>query len=224
MSMKTDITKYNDFELCNITGETAEEIPRPNGSSYYRVELPYNPNNYAVMSEKGYLFADRTIGVSISLRKNDIDYSKMIRFDISEASDSRDSILDIALRSFTFDRRFHVKSIPDDAVAAKIIEGWVESLSQPYVCIHKDEVVGFLDLEPFGEKDCFIHLAAVKERYRAAGAAVSLYAYAILKAKEKECDKICGRISSGNIAVMNLYARLGGVFSDPLDVFVRNEI
>ena len=83
--------------------------------------------------------------------------------------------------------------------------------------------MGFLDLESYGEKNCFIHLAAVKERYRAAGAAVSLYAYAILVAQGRSYEKVYGRISSANTAVMNLYSLLGGTFNNPVDVFVRNE-
>ncbi len=222
--MISSIVDYPDFVLCNYAGNKADEISEPEVDKFYRVELPYSPQNYVQMANKGYLYVERTLGVTINLKKNDIDFSKMVRFDIRPLEGGKESILDIALNSFPFDRRFHVRPLPDDAVAGAIICKWVDELSEIYVCIHKDDVVGFLDLEPYGDNGCFIHLAAVKERYRAAGAAVSLYAFAVTKAKEKGCEKLCGRISSGNTAVMNLYARLGGVFSDPVDIFVRNEI
>ncbi len=224
MSMKSNVVDYPEFSLCYIYGDSAEEISEADDRLFYRVELPHNPNNSHVMAKTGYLFVERTIGVSINLKKNNIDYSKLVRFDVKPADKSDKAVLEIALGSFPSDRRFHVRPKPDDKIAGTIISNWVDNLSEVYVCFHNDQIVGFLDLEPYGEKDCFIHLVAVKERYRATGVAVSLYAFAIQKAKEKGCDKIYGRISSGNTAVMNLYARLGGIFADPTDVFVRKEI
>ena len=221
--MKSDVVDYQAFALNLIEADSYEEVPTPEGNAYYRVELPNNPNNITEMSKKGYVFADRTLGVTINLKKSDMDYQKLIRFDIRRTEDNREEVLNIALNSFPSDRRFHICPVPDNTVAELIIRRWVNELSEIYVCIHKEEVVGFLDLESFGEKDCFIHLAAVQERYRAAGAAVSLYAYAILAAKEKGFEKIHGRISSSNTAVMNLYARLGGAFASPIEVFVRTD-
>ncbi len=217
---------YPDFSLCLMEASSAEEVPNAvanSGGSYSRIEIPSNRNNIAAMLKKGYLFVDRTIGVAISLRNINTDIQKLIRFETRLAEDNKEEILHIAHESFPYDSRFHIRSVIDDMIAKEIINEWVENLSETYVCLHKDQIVGFLDLEPYGEKDSFIHLAAVKERYRAAGAAVSLYAKAILIAKEKDCEKLHGRISSENYAVMNLYARLGGSFSDPKDVFVRNE-
>ena len=222
--MKSEVLEYQGFSLCKITGSEAADIPEATSDKYYRIELPYKSTNYEEMANKGYAFVDRTLGVAINLKRNETDYAKMVRFEIKHVPEINDEIRGIALHSFPNDRRFHIRPVPDGQIAAIIINRWLDELSEVYVCTHKDQIVGFLDLEPYGEKDCFIHLAAVTERYRAAGAAVSLYAFAIQKAKEKGCEKIHGRISSGNTAVMNLYAKLGGVFSDPVDVFVRNEI
>lgn len=221
--MRSDVLEYPGFSLCLISGDVAEDIPEATDDKLYRIELPYNSNNYVEMANKGYIFVDRTLAVAINLKRNETDYLKMVRFEIRPISEINDEIRKIAFSSFPSDRRFHVRPATDHRIAESIISKWLDELTEVYVCIHKDQIVGFLDLEPYGDKDCFIHLAAVTERYRAAGAAVALYAFAVQKAKEKGCEKIHGRISSGNTAVMNLYARLGGVFSDPIDVFVRKE-
>ncbi len=221
--MKTDTIDFSEFRLCCLEADSFFDVPNSERDAYYRVEIPFNPNNAIEMAKKGYVFVDRTLGVSVSLRKNEIDYKKMIRFDVRKASQDYESVLSIALNSFPNDRRFHIRPKPDNDVSSVIIRKWVDNLSDIYVCLHKDKVVGFLDLEPYDETGKFIHLAAVHERYRAAGAAVSLYAYVITKMIEDGYEKVYGRISSANTAVMNLYTRLGGTFADPIDVFVRNE-
>lgn len=213
----------SDWKYQQLKGNSASDIPEVAEGCLYRVELPFAPGNYSEMIKKGYIFADRTLGVSIAVNKCSLDLDKMIRFNIEVSSCDDEDVLNIALSSFPFDRRFHVRPAPDNEVAGTIIREWVSKLSEVYVCKYKDKTVGFIDLEPYGDNDCFIHLAAVEERYRAAGVAVSLYAFALKKAKEKGCDKLLGRISAANTAVMNLYAHLGGTFSEPVDVFVRNE-
>lgn len=221
--MNSKIIEYPSFSICLIEAASADEIPEASADKLYRIEIPYHRDNINTMIKKGYLFADRTIGVTVNLRNDSIEYKKMIRFDIRPACAEEDDILRIALTSFPFDSRFHVRPVQDDNIASEIICSWVDNMSGTYVCVHKGQIVGFLDLEPYGDRDCFVWLAAVKERYRAAGAAVSMYAKAVLVAKEKGYEKLHGRISSGNTAVMNLYASLGGTFSEPWDVFVRNE-
>ena len=179
--MQCSVISYPSFDLELIEAETAAMVPEASRISYRRVELPYAANNAAVMNDKGYVFSDRTLGVAVSLRNIAIDYQRLIRFDTRRAEGERDKeeILQIALNSFPSDSRFHVRPVPDEDTAAAIIRGWVDKLSEPYVCLHKGQIVGFLDLEPFREKDLFVHLAAVQERYRAAGAEVSLYAKAV---------------------------------------------
>lgn len=67
----------------------------------------------------------------------------------------------------------------------------------------------------------FVHLAAVLERYRASGAALSLYAAAARDCKSQGVRFLEGRISTANPAVMNLYAFLGAKFSQPVDVYLK---
>lgn len=223
--MGMDIRKeaYSAFELTQIRADEPAEVPET-AAGFVRVEIPSAPCNSVIMKEKGFSFGDRTLGVAISLRRMEMDLNRMIRFEVRKAQkEDMEAVLQIALSSFPADRRFHIRPEPDQRVADVVIREWVKNLTNVYVCLHKETVVGFLDLESVGEQDCFIHLAAVTERYRSAGAALSLYASAIKIAQEMGKARVLGRISSMNTAVMNLYARLGGVFSDPVDVFLKDE-
>ena len=214
---------YPSFAMTQIKAESPDDVPEIS-ADLIRVELPAAAANSAAMKEKGFSFGDRTLGVAINLKKIEDDLDKLIRFEVRPArEEDMGAVLQIALSSFPTDRRFHVKPRPDRNVADEIIRDWVARLTHVYVCVHKDAVAGFLDLEPVGERDSFIHLAAVAEKYRAAGAALSLYAYAVKAAREEGKARVLGRISSTNTAVMNLYARLGGAFSDPVDVFLKDE-
>jgi len=65
------------------------------------------------------------------------------------------------------------------------------------------------------------HLVAVEEKYRLSGAALGLYAKGIEVARERGYQKLVGRISSQNVAVMNIYAMFGAQFGDPQDIFFR---
>ena len=76
-------------------------------------------------------------------------------------------------------------------------------------------------LKDLPDNHSFIHLAAVKQKYRLTGAALSLYANAAEECKKQKKFFLDGRISSTNTAVMNLYASLGAVFFDPMDIFLK---
>ena len=220
--MNAEKKSYPGFDLVNIQVEKPDELPEIS-TGFVRVEIPSVAGNDFRMKARGYTFGDRTLGVAINLKRIEMDLDKMIRFEVRKArEEDMEAVMKIALASFPTDRRFHVKPEPDQNVADEILRDWVGQLNNIYVCTHKNVVVGFLDLETVGEQDSFIHLAAVTERYRAAGAALSMYAFAIKAAMEAGKSRVLGRISSTNTAVMNLYARLGGVFSDPVDVFLRD--
>ena len=216
--------QFSGFTLVNIQTEDPKEISGINAEpgQALRVELPANAAYIPMMSEQGFTLGDRTIGVTINLKRASLDYGKLVRFEMQPAGHELDGeILRIAGESFPTDRRFHVRPGLDMDTAREVIRQWVGELNEVYVCYHKDRIVGFIDLEQTGESEKFIHLAAVEERYRAAGAALSMYAYVIKKAKDEGCTKIAGRISSTNTAVMNLYAYLGGSFQEPVDVYLK---
>jgi|GEM_PF-1175172 len=189
-------------------------------ASYVRAELPSSAEFASEMRARGFILADRTLGVSIDLKRCPVELEKAVRMKVEPSSDFKERIFEIAKASFPTDRRFNVAPLPDAAIAAKIIKGWVDALEAPLVCFFKETPVGFLELKK-NHDSMFVHLAAVEEKYRLTGAAMSLYAKAAIVAKEAGCAALEGRISSLNCAVMNLYAHFGAKFFEPHDVFLK---
>lgn len=222
--MESTVYSYPGFELLRVRTDKPSELANLNTSGFIRVEMRAGREHLAQMAEQGYSYTDRTIGVTINLKRATLDYEKQVRFPMRKAVlEDMVEILRIAQSSFPSDSRFHVRPNVDQHVADIILKSWVEKLSECYVCLNKERIIGFIDLEEISEVETFVHLAAVEERYRVSGAALSMYAYAVHTAKMSGYQKISGRISSANTAVMNLYAYLGGTFGEPLDVFVKEE-
>ena len=187
-------------------------------------KMPANADNEINMQKDGYFFADRTLHASINLSRFTIDTKKLIRLNIVSTKEHKEEIFEVARKSFPYDRRFHLTPETDNKAAEIEIKKWVENLDDVLVCFYKDSVIGFLALKETDSETLFVHLAAVDEKYRLTGAAMSLYARAVEIAKEKGYKKLDGRISSQNTAVMNLYAYLGASFSDPEDIFIKGKI
>jgi len=191
------------------------------GAAHVRVELPSDPRAEVEMLSNGFVFADRTLGVSIDLASCPVDLQKSVRMDVAPSNSFGGEIAAIAKRSFPYDRRFNITPVPRADIAGKIIDAWVSALESPLVCTFKGAAAGFLALKSVSPKSMFVHLAAVDEKYRLTGAAMSLYAKAALVARESGCRSLEGRISSMNCAVMNLYAHFGAKFFEPRDVFLK---
>lgn len=214
------LTNFGDFVLATYDNMDINE-PEAQKADFLRVELPTNSDTEILMQQKGFFFADRTLKVAISLNKCSLDLDKNIRLPIVETADYKEEILQIAQEAFVYDRRFHVAPVCSKKIVAAVLKNYVANLDNVLVALFKDKPVGFLALKKVSEEALFVHLAAVDEKYRMTGAAMALYAFACKFAKEKGYKKLEGRISSQNMAVMNLYAAFGAAFSEPKDVFVK---
>jgi len=190
-------------------------------ASHIRVYLPATAQNVLKMQEYGFFFADRTLKTNISLNKSNIDFNKIIRLTIIESEDYKEEILNIAIASFLTDRRFHFTPQCDFNIASLVLKEWVNDLSQVLICVYKDIIIGFLALKEINKHSICIHLAAVDEKYRMTGAAMSLYARACQLAKERGYKSIEGRISSTNTAVMNIYSFFAASYSEPIDIYLK---
>lgn len=217
------ITKkqYGQIMLMNIIADNPADWDTTD-ATHVRVSLPCDIQNMLLMQKAGYQLVDHMLDVTINLRRVTADLQKVIRLEPVLTGDYKEEIKLIAEKSFVRDRRFHIETIYNQKIANQIIDEWVEEIPEFYVCLHKENVIGFLALKETGDgKSAGIHLAAVDERYRASGAAMSLYAKAVRDSVEKGYQSITGYISSCNTAVMNLYAYLGGTFSNPQDIYLR---
>lgn len=191
------------------------------GADYVRVALPASRSSARIMERAGYRFADRTLDVSVRLSAAGDGFDKLCRMPVIESMSYLDDVRRIACASFPNDSRFHVSAQADANVAAQLIEAYVARAERYLVCLYQNRAVGFLGLKRLENGVEFVHLAAVEAAYRATGAAISLYANAAKLAKLEGAPRLEGRISSANTAVMNLYACLGASFSNPQDVFLK---
>jgi hypothetical protein len=215
------LREYGDCRLADIRA-TSVETWDTGGATHVRVSLPATVGNQVEMQARGFLLADRTIGASIPLKRAKVDFATLCRIPAFRSDEHAQEIFDIACASFPVDRRFHVAPKCDDrALFERILREWTTDLESPFVCKIGDEVAGFLALTGLEQGRPFVHLAAVAEKFRMAGAALSLYASAASCCQQAGCPSLCGRISSMNMPALNLYASLGASFSDPVDLFLR---
>lgn len=213
--------QYGEITVRNIISDKPENWDASE-ATHVRVSLPSDVSFHQQMQQMGYQFVERMLDVSINLRRTSIDFQKSIRIEPIVTAEYKSEIKQIAEHSFTRDRRFHVDVVYNPVIAKQIMDAWIEDIPEFYVCLYKEILIGFLALKEAADgKSASIYLAAVEERYRASGAAMSLYANAVKVGQEKGYQNITGYISSTNVAVMNLYASLGGTFSNPQDIFLK---
>ncbi|MCI8455402.1 MAG: GNAT family N-acetyltransferase [Lachnospiraceae bacterium] len=218
---KIERTQYGTRTLVDIAAKKVEDWDT-SGATNIRVSLPSDMETMLLMQKKGFQFADRMLQVTISLSKECVDYKKLIRIQPMCISDRKEEVTKIAQSSFVRDRRFHVAVAYNQEIANPIIADWVEKLEDFYVCTYQERLIGFLALKESEDgKAARIHLAAVDERYRMTGAALSLYAHAVLEGKRLGYRQIEGTISCSNVSVLNLYSFLGGTFSNPTDIYLK---
>lgn len=214
---REESVKYQNIRLLNIECDQpydwgAEDV------THIRVRMPVDAAHRSEMLCRGFTYVDRMLDVSVNLTRSKLDFAALVRMQPVLTSQRRDEIYEIARQSFPTDSRFHLNCTPNQEVADVVLRSWVNALSEYYLCEHRGEAVGFLALTGEGDRR-FVHLAAVLERYRTTGAALSLYAAAARDCKAAGIRVLNGRISTSNPAVMNLYAFLGGNFSNPTDVY-----
>ena len=148
------LKKYND-----ITVFETNKIDDMQDADIIKIVLPTSIENENKMKEIGFLFADRTLGVSIQLSKTELNFDKLIRLPIEETDGYKTEIEEIALKSFPYDRRFHLKLNYDDEELFKlIIKEWVNDLDNVLVAKYQSTVVGFLALKETDSDTLFVHL------------------------------------------------------------------
>ncbi len=213
---------YQGLRILECEVSSKDEFCKINEENYDIIKLliPSENCDIKTLEENDYTFADRTVETSISLLKCE-NFDKNIRLPIIETEEYKSKLVEIAQKSFPYDRRFHLKKSYDKDFADIVIQSWVEESDKNLVCLYKEMPIGFLSLKKIDEKTNFVHLAAVDEKYRMTGAAMALYSKAIQISKEKGFSSLNGRISSKNMAVMNLYSYFDAKFSEPIDIYIK---
>ena len=214
--------KFNSIKketLCQI--ETDEWVDLTHiEADYIRLQVPATIEMKKLAEKSGLVHADRLLKAAIRLQKK-FSYEKMLRLPVKVMSSKIQEIKDIAHRNFPTDRRFHVAKEYNNQLAFQIIDEWIENTENAYVVTADEKIAGFLICKDRGEDEREIFLAATDEKYRMLGTAASLYAKAVIDAKEEGKRTIFGVFSTSNVSVMNLYAAFGANFSDPLDIYLK---
>lgn len=211
---------YDKIRLLDITAQAPCDID-VRDATHVRFTLPSDAQSAVEMARRGYVFGDRTVGVSINLSRLDPALEKQCRLPVVQRSDRKQDMLRIACESFPYDRRFHIMPTLDAQIARAVLADWIEAIPSAFIAEYKGETAGFLALTEAEEGAQFVSLAATDARYRLLGTAMSLYVHAALWSKENGSKKLLGRVSTQNTSVMNLYARLGASFQDPQDIFLK---
>ena len=187
-----------------------------------RIVAPSNPLFEVKMQEHGFLFVDRTIKTKI-YTKNDIpgNIRKMAKVPVKREEINENEIIKIASEEFSYDRRFYIDKYLSKESAIPLLTSFIHSQNYCLIARVRGEVAGFLCLEEKLEGEFFISLAAVKQKYRLSGAALSLYVAAFDHAVQLGSKVLIGRISSQNMAVLNIYSALGARFEFPQDIFLK---
>ncbi|MBO7048743.1 MAG: GNAT family N-acetyltransferase [Spirochaetia bacterium] len=202
-----------------IEADTADVVSK---GDIVKISLPTSNENEILMFNNGFKLVERTIQTDIHVLKIDLNLDKLIRLNVEETTKYKKEIENIALKSFPYDRRFHLRiNFDDEDLFESIMKEWIDDLESVLVAKFKDTVVGFLALKETAEDTLFVHLAAVDEKYRLTGAAMSLYSKAVQIAKDKGYKTLEGRISTRNTAVMNLYSYFDAHFENPIDIYLR---
>ena len=229
------LQKYSDdLNVMNIEAQQLEDWDYRDATNI-RLSVPADFPDAAELLQRGFMFADRMYEVSINLARSKVDYAKLVRLkpelvhlkpelegcSQESAAEDVDILKTIAHNSFKTDRRFHVDAAYNQDKANRLMDQWIDELQEVYVCRYKEDVAGFLALQKPDANNALVYLAAVEEKYRPAGVALSMYAYAVEECRQQGYRAVKGYISSRNIPVLNLYTYLGATFERATDVYIK---
>lgn len=202
----------------------ADEIGDWNGvtdATHLWVSAPPKPEITDALLADGFFFADRLMDVRVGLQGKTVDFAKHARMTPELTGACKDEMKAIAHESFPTDRRFHVSRAYDQALANRILDRWIDDVKEAYVCRHKGEVAGFLALDETDGNNPVVRLAAVAERFRPAGVALSMYAYVMETCKQKGFKSVRGQVSTTNTAALNLFFFLGAKAEQVRDIYIK---
>lgn len=129
-----------------------------------------------------------------------------------------DSLLRICRGAFSYDR-FHRDFNLTQAQADDRYNNWLAQLhtdGKVYGLIYCNELAGFIAVD--GNK---LVLHALAESMRGRGLAKLLWTPVCSTLFKEGYTELTSSISATNLAVMNLYARLGFIFRNPVDIYHR---
>ena len=194
------------------------------------VARPNDDEKEKELLEEGFRFLDRVFVYEIDLRKaRCIPSYQSIEAVFFSDYDYDQDIYSLAYEAFSNDRRFHLEPLFDLAAARAAIYRYINELSgrqhRIYKVKHGDELLGFtiVDEKADTSANSFENmLGATKPGIKGKMIAGLLYTSMLLD-EASHFRKYIGRVSSSNIASINLHNRLGGHVVEVYDEFIMKK-
>lgn len=197
-------------------------------SGYTIVEVDVKNSSYeSKLLSSGYRFLDRVFEMDIAL-SGAVDVDDLSSQGIKFVVDSivSDDIYELACEVYDSDRRFHLDPVFNQENANHILKQYIEDYKQIGVKVFKayreQELLGFTIVnENVDEKAIFFEnvLGATKPGIKGKMIAAPLYKK-MLYEESKTFKKYYGKVSSSNLASINLHFMLGGRIRNIYDEFI----
>jgi dTDP-4-amino-4,6-dideoxy-D-galactose acyltransferase len=135
--------------------------------------------------------------------------------------DDTSKILSIARHAFSMDRYHLDPNLPDDKASYRY-EYWLGNglKSQDLVLIYEDVLkaksLGFCHLRDIRPDTVDFSLGAIDPSYQKAGLGVMMYSECISLCQKRDKKQMITRISINNVAVVNIFSKLGFLFRHPM--------
>ena len=203
-----------------------EDIVLEKGDSEYygkakhvRISVPPALCDRALFDKNGLIMIDRSVMAQIPL-VNPVKFQMWNELEIRRTNEYNLQLEQMAFDNFCDDSRFSLPADKEQKLYGAILQEYLTKLDQPFVCVYKDCPVGFIQTI-IENNNPYIYLGVADYKYRLMGCGPSLYQYVVNYFQKENYRFVGGRISAKNVAVMNIYASLGAVFSAPLDVYAK---
>ncbi len=186
------------------------------------VSCGISPERYAVLRllrQAGFVYTDTTLGVQYdNVRRSTYAGPKMHLRDVATTEEG--AVEEIAAVSFRWGR-YHADSRFPSELADKRYRDWVRrafdtsSSQRVLVAILDGDVIGFSVVEATPPRGHF-HLVAVSPSEQGSPVGMGMLASTMRYFKQLGIRRVHSKISAANTRALNLHARLGASFHDPL--------
>jgi len=222
-----EITKAESIQ---IRKHDLKSVNAPNieGADYVicQVDVQDTEKSRELLSS-GFAFLDRILLFEIGLANVQLNGTGALK-DISVTCDTEyiPEMNEIAHKAFIADRRFHLNHEFDLEKAAPIMDAYINRCKEQemkiYKALHGTELLGFTIVNEKADPKgiCFENmLGATMPGIK--GKMIAPMLYKSMLCGEKDSFKKClGRVSSSNLASLNLHIQLGGKVSGIYDEYI----
>ncbi len=176
------------------------------------------------LRKREFVFHNRTVLGTVSLKALSGPLFERARSQVEVDTRVDQAVYGLAYTAFPKDRRFHLKADFDQDFANAVLKSYIDHYSQQDVLVfrsmYKDELAGFTIVQLKEGGACENVLGAVSPLYQGRGIAIGLYTGMLKHLQNLGMKELSGRISTTNMASINLHIALGAKYSHPEDDYI----